>query len=412
MEPILSEKKSRVEGFNSKRFAALALVLLIAVGALAGRWIFERSRPPKNELHGDGDDALAALDPTLAKLPSADRLPYLLRSVRDPHAGLRYAAVDGLGKYRTPEAASAIEAAFRDSASTVRLRVVETLHTVDRERGLLLLLAALQDEDTWIRQAAATQLALRSGASTGPAKAAGNPAAPADEPKANATRPSMLADRRCVPTLIRVLDDPDEKVVRSAATMLERLTGRGMKFRTIDGPDASRRAILDWKAWWRAHSAEFAPPPTFADVRPIRPTRSDPAPEVDLSDIDGHRLRFSALRGRVTLLNFWGTWCPPCRQEMPDIERIHESLGPRGLTVIGAAVSEQGGPEALRSWCAKNHVTYRQVLATPEMKEAYGGIEEVPVSLMIDKSGHVRYRWEGPRDYPTFRAAVQRLLLE
>ena len=406
-----SEEASGDQGMR-RRFAVLSMLLAITVVTFAGRWISEHNRPPKNALHGDSEEALKAIEPELARLPEVGRLPFLLKSVRDSHAGLRYAAVDGLARYHTPESAAAIENSFRDSASTVRQRAAETLHAVDHERGLLLLLSALQDEDTWIRQTAATQLALRAGAKPGsaaqPARASITKVAPARPGNPGA----MIADRRVVPALIRALDDRDDTVVRQSVTMLRALTGHSANYRTIDGPQAKHRAIADWKTWWATHANEYLAPPAFAGVHPIRPTRTDPAPEFDLSDIDGHPMRLSDLKGRVVLVNFWGTWCAPCRQELSDIEKLHETHDARGLTVIGAAVSETGGPAGLRSWCAKNHLTYRQSLSTPGLQEAYGEIEEVPVTVMIDKLGQIRYRWEGPRDLSTFQAAVERLLAE
>jgi peroxiredoxin len=404
--------KTAGKGFTGQRRLGLALALLILTAALAGRWLAERSHPPKSALQGNGEDAMAALEPALARMPESARLPFLLESVRDPHPGLRYAAVDELSRYRTPESAAAIESAFRDSASTVRQRAVETLHVVDRERGLLLLLSALQDQDTWIRQTAATQLALHIQAAedTGHSPAISKVVA-ARPGNANSHGP-MLADRRSVPALIRALGDEDGVVVRYAVAMLHEITGRGMVYRTVGGPSTKSRAVQDWLAWWKTHAAEYRAVAPFDAVRPILPTRSDPAPEIDRNDIDGHPIKLSDLKGQVTLLNFWGTWCPPCRAELPAIERLHSMYKSRGLTAIGAAVSESGGASELRAWCAKNNLTYRQMLSSARLQEDYGDIDEVPVTVLIDKQGRIRYRWEGDRDYPTFRAAIERLLAE
>ena len=412
MRPKISAANAGARGFAGRRTLVLALVLLIATLTLAGRWVAEHNRAPKNALHGNSEDALAALDPALARMPAPARLPFLLKSIQDPHPGLRYAAVDGLSQYHTPEAAAAIESAFRDSASIVRQRAVETLHVIDRERGLLLLLAALRDEDTWIRQTAAIQLALRSHSEKPRAHTSVKSSGSKKVESNTQGSAVLLADRRTVPTLIQALGDEDDVVVRHAVAMLRSLTGRGLIYRTLAGPDAKRRAIRDWKVWWDGHPAEFTVPAPFDDVARIRPTRSDPAPEFDMRDIGGHAVSLASLKGRVTLLNFWGTWCPPCRLEIPALERLHERYGSRGLTVIGAALSESGGAAGLRTWCAKNHVTYRQLLSTPELQESYGDIDEVPVSTLIDKLGRVRYRWEGDRDFPTFQAAVERLLRE
>jgi len=392
------------------RTLALGLVLLVLTLTLIGRWVVQHNAPPENPMHGDGEEAAAALDTALARMPTANRLPYLLQSVRDSHPGLRYAAVDALGEYHSAEAADAIEQAFGDSASTVRQRAIETLHVVDRDRGLRLLLRGLRDEDTWIRQAAITQLSSREQAKS--RKAAGGPGPTEASQPTEAANPSLnsLADRRTLPMLVRALDDEDNVVTSTAVALLHRLTGRGAIYRTADGASTKQRVISEWKTWWNASSAKYPAPAEFTDVKPIRPSRSDPAPDFRLRDVSGHQIRLSDQRGRVTLLNFWGTWCPPCRIELPGLERLHQELAPRGLDIVGCAVSESNGEAGLKKWCAEHGLTYRQALSTEAIQSEYGDIHEVPISVMIDKRGQIRYRWEGERDYPTFKAAAERLL--
>src|SRR5262249_27356219 len=150
----------------------------------------------------------------------------------------------------------------------------------------------------------------------------------------------------------------------------------------------------------------------YADVPPIRPARSDPAPSFDLPDVEGRPVRLADQRGRLTLLNFWGTWCPPCQQEIPDLVRMDATYRAKGLDIVGIALSEKDGAAGLKRWCAAHGVTYRQALATHAVQEAFGDIHEVPVSVLIDAQGRIRYRWEGERDYATFQAAVERLLQE
>jgi peroxiredoxin len=398
---------------SASRPFVLWMVLLAAAFILVGRWAIGHNTPPRTPYSGDGEEAGAALDSALAPMPETSRLPFLLRSVKDPRFGLRYAAVDALGRYGTREAADAIESAFRDSASIVRQRAVETLHVVDHERGTMLLLAALRDEDSWIRESAATQLAMREqtpGLESSPNALKPHVTAVSAKPSPRYVTP--IADRRAVPMLIRALDDEDDVVSRSAVGLLHHLTGRGTVYHSSEGPAGKRRCIEEWKAWWRANGQRYPVPAAFVDVPPIRPSRSDPAPDFDVRDVSGRPISLASQRGRVTLINFWGTWCAPCRFEMPNLQRIHDAYGPRGLTVLGAAVSETNGPAELRTWCARHGFTYRQALATTELQEAFGDIHEVPVSVLIDKRGQLRYRWDGERDYATFRAAVERLLAE
>ena len=397
------------EQLKRKRPDILIAVLLVCAAVFIARQVMGWKSPPRDELHGNVEDAPIAMDIALGKMPANYRLPFLLRSVQDESPGLRYAAVDALGKYDSNASIAAIENAFQDSSSVVRQRAVETLHVVNHERGEALLLSALRDEDSWIREAAITQLNRH------PDHVAQR-ARPAASSRSGIERHgesgALVADRRAVPMLIRALDDDDDVITRQSVALLSHLTDHHAIYKTVQGEQGKRRVLADWKSWWTSHSSQYPAPPALVDARPIRPMRADPAPDFALKDTSGHWLRLAANRGRVTLLNFWGTWCPPCRLELRGLERLHRSYAPRGLDVIGLAVAEKDGAVGLQNWCAQHNVTYRQFLATNEVQEMFGDIHEVPVSVLIDKQSRIRYRWEGERDYGTFQAAVERLLAE
>src|SRR5262249_50339730 len=157
-----------------------------------------------------------------------------------------------------------------------------------------------------------------------------------------------------------------------------------------------------WKDWWKREQGNYRIAPEFAAIAPIRPARADPAPDFELQDIDGRPISLQAQRSKVTLLNFWGTWCPPCQVEIPDLVKLDKGYRAHGLDILGIALSEDS-VEALRRWCTAHGVAYRQALSTAAIQDAYGHIEEVPVSVLIDRRGQIRYRWEGERDFATFR---------
>lgn len=388
------------------------------VAVLAVRLRLPAEANPRDALHGDADSASAALDTKLAGMPNGFRYSYLLKAADDESPGLRYSAVDALGDYPSPQTAVVLERAYRDSASIVRERALERLPEIDRERGLRLLLAALRDEDSWVRDAAISQFASntkrlpsRGVASLRPRISPGHQIPVTAPPAAPKPPRPPLAGRRIVPMLMRVLDDTDAYVPLRAVFLLHDITGQGEMYKTLEGPERKHQVIASWKSWWAKEQAKWPVQPDLADVPPLRPTRADAAPEMQVRDVTGQRLHLSRQRGRVTLLNFWGTWCPPCRQETPDLERLHQDYHGRGLDVVGVAVGEQG-EESLRKWCAQHNLTYRQALATSQAQSDFGDIEEVPVSLLIDKRGFIRYRWDGERDYNTFQAAVERLINE
>jgi peroxiredoxin len=360
----------------------------LAIAVTAAALAYTRSHPKANDpLQGDMETATGSLETVLAKTPAEQRVPLLLKYVRQPNSGLRYAAVDALGEAHGPEVADAVAGAFTDSASVVRQRALEVLPKVDKERGLRLLLSGLRDDDLWIRQAAATQLSQYD-------------------------KLHFKGMERAFPTLIRALDDPDSAVSFTAMTTLRRITGQPWRITLKSSPAQRAAAIAQWKSWWERARTKQTLPAEFNTVTAIYPTRADPAPDYNLPDIDGHTVSLAAQRGKVTLLNFWGTWCPPCQVEIPDLVRLDRGYRGRNLDIVGIALSESNGGRDLHAWCRAHGIEYRQALSTDAIQDAFGHIEEVPVSVLIDAQGRIRYRWEGERDYATFSAAVERVLKE
>lgn len=366
--------------------ALLAAVSAFAVFAVPRFW---HGGDEAAHVHGGAEGALAELEQRLANTPPEEQLALLLEASRAPSPGTRYAAVDLLGERKEPRAADALENAFRDNASPVRQRVVEALPKVDAARGLRLLLAGLNDEDTWIREAAATQLGIRAG------------------------RKPVVVDRRAVPALVQSLDDPNPTVRVMAGAALRKLTGNPWRARQSAPPDEQQAVRERWRRWWKtAATAYRSVPPELARPVRVRPGRADPAPDFRLPDVDGREISRSGQRGRVTLLNFWGTWCPPCQQEVPDLVKLDARYKGRNVDLIGIALSEKNGAAGLRKWTWAHGMRYRQALAVDAVLEAFDHVEEVPVSVLLDGNGQIRYRWEGERDFSTFRAAIDRLLAE
>lgn len=387
MNPSLPQNRpDRSTPASSRPLAVLVgiLIMLIAVALLHP---FARRKPAEDPLHGDSEEAAGAMPAALNTMPETARLPFLLQSAQNPSPGLRYAAVDALGSLHGPEVADAIEKAFTDSSSVVRQRAMEVLPQVDTERGLRLLLTGLHDEDDWIRSAAITQIGSR------------------------AHRKDSGVDKRAIPMMLTALHDSNPANAFLAAGVLPRLTGQNWKIKS-SASEAERQALVTkWETWWQGAKAQFDVPPALADIAPIRPTRSDPAPDFQLRDTEGHTLSLSDQKGRVTLLNFWGTWCPPCQKELPDLIKLNETYRGQPFDIVGVALGEDSSA-SLKTWCQEHGVTYRQAMAQPDMLAAYGDIHEVPVSVLLDRAGRIRYRWEGERDFETFHAAVERLLRE
>ncbi len=364
-----------------------AIIILAIAGAVALR---VHARPPiENAIDGDQEDALEALPALLARTPQNDRTALLLKSAQAPHDGLRYAAVDALGKTEGAAATDAIEAAFQDSSAEVRKRALELLPARDPERGFRLQLAALRDEDTWVRQDAISLISVQVG------------------------RKNSRVDSRCIPLLVKSLNDPEPTVVSSCANVLRKLSKEPIRISGRDTAAVQHQAIVKWQQWWELHKANYvAVQPEYADPLPRPPTRASDAPAFSLLDIEGGTVSRTTQKGRLTLLNFWGTWCGPCMVELPDLLRVDAAYRDRGVDIIGIAVSEKDGEQGLKRWCADHGVLYRQALATNDFLTSFGHIHEVPVSILIDTNGRIRRRWDGERDFATFSNALENLLKE
>ncbi len=137
------------------------------------------------------------------------------------------------------------------------------------------------------------------------------------------------------------------------------------------------------------------------------------APDFTLQSLDGQRYTLSKLRGKVVLVNFWATWCPPCRREIPDLSRLHTRYKDRDFMVLGISLDEIN-PDQIRKF-AKNYKISYPVLHGPrselgKITRSYGGIQAVPTSFLIDKQGNIRARYIGARSELMFSADIIRLL--
>ena len=136
------------------------------------------------------------------------------------------------------------------------------------------------------------------------------------------------------------------------------------------------------------------------------------APDFELPDMDGARHRLSALRGRVVILNFWATWCGPCREELPSLEALYQDLRDQGLVVL--AVNPWEDPDQVFSYMGQLPVfpsfpiLFDRDAAVAERYDIRG----LPTTLVIDPAGRIRYRAIGGRnfDHPGVRALIRGLV--
>lgn len=119
------------------------------------------------------------------------------------------------------------------------------------------------------------------------------------------------------------------------------------------------------------------------------PLQHKSAPAFTLSGLDGSKVSLSDFKGKPLVVNFWATWCGPCKVEMPWFEEFRKKYATQGFEVLGVADDPDAGNEAIASTAHKLGVTYRIVLADSTMEKAYGDPEVLPMSFYIDKTGRV-----------------------
>ncbi len=132
-------------------------------------------------------------------------------------------------------------------------------------------------------------------------------------------------------------------------------------------------------------------------------------PPLRLKSIQGRALSLSDYRGKIVLLNFWATWCPPCRAEMPDLVRMQREYGARGLQVIGITYPPQTLRE-VRRFVREFKVNYPVALGTKETKALFDESETLPVTIVIDREGNIRERIEGILLAEEFEQKIKPLL--
>ena len=135
------------------------------------------------------------------------------------------------------------------------------------------------------------------------------------------------------------------------------------------------------------------------------------APDFTLADLGGRKISLSDLKGKVVLLNFWGTWCGPCKREIPDFISLSEKHKKNGLEIIGVTLSS-GPPDKIQDFSEKWKINYTLLTdingnETQSVTARYGQatsqpITGIPTTFIIDREGYIRQRYVGPRSEEVF----------
>jgi cytochrome c-type biogenesis protein len=156
--------------------------------------------------------------------------------------------------------------------------------------------------------------------------------------------------------------------------------------------------------------ALLAAEPAAAAADLIPEAERPPAPDFAVTREDGSALPGSELRGRVVVVNFWATWCGPCRLEIPYFNRIYQEYRARGVEFIGVSVDE-GGWKDIRAFVKEQPIEYTVVLdANQKAADAFGGLPGLPVTFILDRQGRIAAKHIGITDADDLRQSIEALL--
>ena len=133
------------------------------------------------------------------------------------------------------------------------------------------------------------------------------------------------------------------------------------------------------------------------------------APDFTLPDASGTPIRLSALQGKVVLLNFWATWCPPCKREIPwfvEFQAAHSNLA-----VLGVSLDEDGWT-SVKPFLARNAINYPIMVGGEDLTRLYGGLDSLPTTLVIDKQGRIAATHVGLVTRSAYQADLEAVLAE
>jgi peroxiredoxin len=135
-----------------------------------------------------------------------------------------------------------------------------------------------------------------------------------------------------------------------------------------------------------------------------------PAPAWTLTDVDGREVRSDDFKGKVVLVDFWATWCAPCRKEMPEYAALHRKYADRGLVILGMSLDEVEPAEVKRVG-ESMQVGYPLIMANAEVAESFGDFKGLlPTAYLIDREGNIRHVKTGLTDMAAYEKLIVSLL--
>jgi cytochrome c biogenesis protein CcmG/thiol:disulfide interchange protein DsbE len=134
-----------------------------------------------------------------------------------------------------------------------------------------------------------------------------------------------------------------------------------------------------------------------------------PAPDFALPDLSGKTVRLSDFKGKVVLVDFWATWCPPCRKGIPEFIELQRRFEDKGFTTVGVALDQQGAA-VVKPFAENFGINYPVVIGGDEVSMAYGGIQAIPTTFLIGRDGSILKSYVGYHPQSEFERAIQAAL--
>ena len=135
-----------------------------------------------------------------------------------------------------------------------------------------------------------------------------------------------------------------------------------------------------------------------------------PMPEFSLSSaVDGKTVHSDSFKGKVLLVTFFATWCPPCRQEIPTLIQLHKDLGPKGFSVLGLSVDEGGGG-IVAKLIEQEKINYPVLMSDSSTPNKFGGVAGIPTSFLVNRKGNVVKRYPGFVPHKLLQRDIEALL--
>ncbi len=133
------------------------------------------------------------------------------------------------------------------------------------------------------------------------------------------------------------------------------------------------------------------------------------APDFELKDATGKTVKLSDFKGKVVLLNFWATWCGPCKIEIPWFIDFQQQYKDRDFVILGVSMDDDGW-KSVKPYIEQKKINYRVMIGTEELSTLYGGVDALPTTFLIDRAGRVASRHDGLVSKSDYESEIQNLL--